>query len=175
MGKRLNQRRKICLVSARGTYVSDSHKHARSVFTDLTARRFSHESEMPSRETTNLSRRAIFPSIAFYGRHVKSAGSFISSFREKKISLFGNAITVHRKNGRVSHRSCVSLRYFFRSIFHSPLYRRPFGSLSVTERVPRDTQPQRPGWQKRDREEEREREKRRRRCSTASLIGGIPF
>lgn len=50
---------------------------------------------MSNRETTNLPRRAIFLSLAFYARHVKSAGYFVSSFREREISLFGNAITVH--------------------------------------------------------------------------------
>lgn len=72
--------------------------------------------------------------------------SFPPFARERSLSSETRSpFTIHRKNGRVSHRSCVSPRYFFRSIFHSPLYRRSFGSLSVTERVPRDTQPQRPG------------------------------
>lgn len=88
---------------------------------------------------------------------VKSADYFVSSFPEKEISLrkrdhrspFTERTDAYHI-GLACHFSISSVQYFIRLYIVVLLARRAW-----RERVPRDTQPQRPGWQqKKEREEE---------------------
>lgn len=104
---------------------------------------------------------------------VKSADYFVSSFPEKEISLrkrdhrspFTERTDAYHI-GLACHFSISSVQYFIRLYIVVLLARRAWRKEYLEIHSHKD---------RGDSRKKRERKKRRRRCSTASLIGGIPF